>query len=71
MDNDKTITRLQREIMQEQAKRIVLDRQVKSLQSKAATQRNEIARLTQKLEAVTEQKARLLADIKWMRGEPQ
>ncbi len=71
MTNDQTITRLQREIMQEQAKRIRVEEQLRKVQSKTATQRNEIARLTQKLEAVTEQKARLLADIKWMRGEPQ
>ena len=69
MTNDQTITRLQREIMQEQAKRIVVEEQLRKAQSKAATQRNEIARLTQKLEAVTEQKAKLLADVKWMRGE--
>ena len=69
MTNDQTITRLQREIMQEQAKRIVVEQQLRKAQSKAATQRNEIARLTQKLEAVTEQKAKLLADVKWMRGE--
>ena len=68
---DDTIRRLQREIMQEQAKRIRVEEQLRKVQSKTATQRNEIARLTQKLEAVTEQKARLLADIKWMRGEPQ
>lgn len=66
---DDTIRRLQREIMQEQAKRIRVEEQLRKAQSKAATQRNEIARLTQKLEAVTEQKARLLADVKWMRGE--
>ena len=38
-------------------------------QSKIATQRNEIARLTQKLEAATIEKAALTKDIQWMRGE--
>jgi hypothetical protein len=39
------------------------------LQVKNTKQRTEIARLTQKLEAVTSDKQALLADIKWMRGE--
>ena len=38
-------------------------------QSKIATQRNEIAMLTRKLEAATKGKLQLLNDIKWMRGE--
>lgn len=40
-----------------------------ALQAKNAKQRNEIARLTQALEKLTAEKAKLLADIKWMRGE--
>ena len=43
--------------------------QIGKLQSKIATQRNEIARLTQKCEALQEANAKMLADIKWMRGE--
>ena len=39
------------------------------MQSKIATQRNEIARITRKLEAATKEKLKLLNDIKWMRGE--
>jgi hypothetical protein len=39
------------------------------LQTKAAKQRNEIARLTQALEKCAAEKAKLLSDIKWMRGE--
>jgi len=38
-------------------------------QSKIATQRNEIARLTQKLEELTKEKAALTKDVQWMRGE--
>ena len=38
-------------------------------QSKMATQRNQIAMLTRKLEAATKEKLQLLNDIKWMRGE--
>ena len=34
-----------------------------------ATQRNEIAMLTRKLEAATKEKLQLLNDVKWMRGE--
>ena len=40
-------------------------------QSKIATQRNEIARLTQKLEELTKEKAALTKDIQWMRGEDE
>lgn len=43
--------------------------QAKHLQSKVATQRNEIARLTQVVEKLMEDKRKLVADIKWMRGE--
>lgn len=39
------------------------------LHAKIARQKNEIARLTQALEKVTEERAKLLADLKWMRGE--
>jgi len=49
-----------------------IDRKIKEnakLQSKIAIQRTEIARLTQKLERLTKEKAELLRDIKWMRGE--
>ena len=42
---------------------------VDRMQSKIATQRNEIAMLTRKLEAATKEKLQLLNDIKWMRGE--
>ena len=45
------------------------DAVIAKLQSKIATQRNEIARLTQKLEAATKEKAALTKDIQWMRGE--
>ena len=45
------------------------DAVIAKLQSKIATQRNEIARLTQKLEAATIEKAALTKDIQWMRGE--
>ena len=39
------------------------------LHAKIAKQRSEIARLTQALEKATAEKARLLDDLKWMRGE--
>jgi len=40
-----------------------------TLRSKIAKQRNEIARLTQLNEKLMAEKAKLLSDIKWMRGE--
>ena len=46
-----------------------LQRQVSSLQSKAAVQRNELARLTQLSERLAKSRDDLLADIKWLRGD--
>jgi len=45
------------------------DKLVDQLRSKIQRQRDEIARLTQKLETVTKEKIALTKDIKWMRGE--
>ena len=42
---------------------------VDKLKGKNDKQRNEIARLTMKLEAVTKDNTDLLRKIKWMRGE--
>jgi hypothetical protein len=47
----------------------VLEQENARLRAKMAKQRTEVARLTQKLEAVTADKMALLKDIKWMRGE--
>ena len=44
---------------------------VDKLKGKIVKQRTEIARLTMKLEAVTTEKAELLRDLKWMRGEKE
>jgi len=46
-----------------------LQRQVSSLQSKAAVQRNELARQTQLSERLVKERGDLLSDIKWLRGE--
>lgn len=43
--------------------------EIATLKSKAARQRNEIARLTQALEVATEEKRRAVDELKWMRGE--
>ena len=43
--------------------------QLQKMQSKLATQRNEIAMLTRKLEAATKEKLALINDVKWLRGE--
>ena len=48
---------------------VMSDKLVDQLRSKIQKQRNEIARLTQKLEAATREKAALTKDIQWMRGE--
>jgi peptidoglycan hydrolase CwlO-like protein len=41
----------------------------KGMQGKLQKQRNEIARLNQKVEALQKANRDLLKDIKWMRGE--
>lgn len=46
-----------------------LERQLATLRSKAAKQRNEVARLTKAVEELHETNKRLTAQIKWMRGE--
>lgn len=46
-----------------------LNRKYAAAQSKLAVQRNEIARLTQSLEAATKHKLELLDELKWLRGE--
>jgi len=46
-----------------------LKQQFDKLQAKANKQRNEIARLTQAVEQLQKDKASLLADLKWIRGE--
>ncbi len=43
--------------------------EVQKLQSKIALQRNEIARLTQLVQKLMEQRDQLTKDLKWMRGE--
>ena len=43
--------------------------EVQKLQSKIAVQRNEIARLTQLVQKLMEQRDQLTKDLKWMRGE--
>ncbi len=58
-----------REVGQRRIEEPKADAVIAKLQSKIATQRNEIARLTQKLEAATIEKAALTKDIQWMRGE--
>ena len=48
----------------------VLD-EVAALKSKSTKQRNEIARLTQAIDTVTQEKRLLIGDIKFLKGEPQ
>lgn len=42
---------------------------INSLNAKVAKQRNEIARLTKLVEQLNAEKAKLLSDLKWIRGE--
>ena len=46
-----------------------LERQLATIRSKAAKQRNDVARLTKAVEELQETNKRLTAQIKWMRGE--
>lgn len=46
-----------------------LNRKYAALQSKAAQQRNEIGRLTRAIECLAKDNKKMLADLKWMRGE--
>lgn len=63
------IVRLERLVMQERAKLAALHEENAKLRSKIAKQRNEIGRLMQVAEKLSEDKAKLLSDVKWMRGE--
>ena len=45
------------------------DHLVRKLQSKIDKQREEIARLTRQVLALRKENAKLLADVRWMRGE--
>ena len=45
------------------------NRQCATLRSKAAKQRNEIARLTKAIEELQEMNKRLENELKWMKGE--
>ena len=45
------------------------DAVISKLQSKVAIQRNEIARLTQLVDRLMDQRDTLTKDLKWMRGE--
>ena len=59
-----------KELATEAPKRLEqLQDEIKTLHSKNSRQRNEIARLNQKLERVTKEKLSLLSDIKFIRGE--
>jgi septal ring factor EnvC (AmiA/AmiB activator) len=46
-----------------------LNRQYAALQSKAHKQRNEIARLNHFIEEIQKENQKLLAQIRWMKGE--
>ena len=69
VDDKAMIMRLQKRVTDLMAENKMLNRQVQNLQGKAAKQRNELARVTQKMERLAADKAKLLDDIKFMRGE--
>jgi len=63
------ILALEKQVMTAQAKQIRAEDEATTLKSKMAKQRNEIARLTQLVEQLQTEKAKLLSDLKWIRGE--
>ena len=65
------ITTLERQVMQAQAKQIRAEDEAAHLKSKMAKQKNEIARLTELVKQLQADKAKLLSDLKWIRGEQQ
>jgi peptidoglycan hydrolase CwlO-like protein len=69
VDDKAMIMRLQKRVTDLMADKKMLERQVQNLQGKAAKQRNELARVTQKMERLAADKAKLLDDIKFLRGE--
>ena len=69
VDDKAMIMRLQKRVTDLMADKKMLERQVQNLQGKSAKQRNELARVTQKMERLAADKAKLLDDIKFMRGE--
>lgn len=69
VDDKAMIMRLQKRVTDLMADNKMLNRQVQNLQGKAAKQRNELARVTQKMERLAADKAKLLDDIKFLRGE--
>ena len=69
VDDKAMIMRLQKRVTDLMADKKMLERQVQNLQGKAAKQRNELARVTQKMERLAADKTKLLDDIKFMRGE--
>lgn len=69
VDDKAMIMRLQKRVTDLMADKKMLERQVQNLQGKAAKQRNELARVTQKMERLAADKAKLLDDLKFMRGE--
>ena len=69
VDDKAMIMRLQKRVTDLMADKKMLERQVQNLQGKAAKQRNELARVTQKMERRAADKAKLLDDIKFLRGE--
>ena len=68
-DDKAMVMRLQKRVTDLMADKKMLERQVQNLQGKAAKQRNEFARVTQKMERLAADKAKLLDDIKFLRGE--
>lgn len=69
VDDKAMIMRLQKRVTDLMADKKMLERQVQNLQGKAAKQRNELARVTQKMERLAADKAKLLDDLKFLRGE--
>ena len=60
---------MQNRLASEMTKRRAAEERLRFWQSKGAKQKAEIARLSAQVHRLQEEKAKLLADMKWIRGE--
>lgn len=70
MTAEEAIRGMQNRLASEMTKRRAAEERLRFWQSKGAKQKGEIARLSAQVHRLQEDKAKLLADVRWMRGEP-
>ena len=66
---EQVIADMQMRLVKEMNRRRETDAQNRQLQSKIAKQRKEIERQQHKIHALEEQRSKMLADLRWHRGE--